>query len=355
MMSSARRVTSLLCACAVLGGCGGRVYSPAAASMGKSVEAMVPVIDSDLADYPNELRLENADAGFLTEYKSEPSELLCMPVRSSVEMAASSNKLQNASESLIRVSGESPTSFSELAAATLSKYAVAAGDVDPAKLGDDAHQACIADFKFNDAYDAFISTGGAESLQLTAAGLTELWGLVKPIAVGVLGIVDQQRREQAILAYLRTDGPQLKKDVDALATFSKTKAAYERAVAAKAFAAAMSEFPAQGATDEQRQAVLAAAATYDTLRAIDPTTSYEAVSESIERLINVSKGQYTEADLGAAISGFGQSFTALKQVGDNIAALRKGGDKNDDLRTAIAKIRGKQPEAAAAAEDEEAE
>lgn len=352
-MSNLRGSVSLMVSAALLSGCGGRIYNPAVSSLGKSVEVMVPVINSDLADYPNELRsamLINPPKSAVDDWRREPSELLCRPVRTGVELAAYSNKLQSASDSLVKVSGESPTTFADLAAATLSKYAISSGDIEPVKAGAEARQSCIDDFKYDAAFNNFVKTGGAEFAVAAAfAGLTELWGLLKPIATGILGFVDQQRRERAIVAFLRTDGPKLKSYVDKLSDFSATKAAWERAVAAKAFKEKVAKLTPGGITDDQRKEVLDAAATYDALRGVDPTTSYKAVSESLDRLIGVSNGRYTEADLSAAISGFGESFSALKQIDENIAALQKGGDKNEALRAAIAKIRGQEPKSAATA------
>jgi hypothetical protein len=352
-MSILRASASLLVGAALLSGCGGRIYNPAASSLGKSVEVMVPVINSDLADYPNELRaalLDNAPDADIRAMQRNPSDLLCRPVRSGVELAAYSNKLQSASDSLIKVSGESPKDFSDLAAATLSKYAVSSGDVDPLAVGAEARQSCYNDFKYDTALANFLGTAGAEAGFAAAfAGLTELWGLLKPVATGVLSFVDQQRREQAIVAFLRTDGPKLKSYVDKMSEFSGRKAAWERAVAAKAFAQEVAKLTPGAITDDQKKAVLDAAATYDALRAVDPTTSYKAVSASLDRLIGVSNGKYSEADLSAAISGFGESFSALQQISENIAALQKGGDKNEALRAAIAKIRGKEPKTEASA------
>lgn len=346
---------ALLVGTALVSACGGRIYNPAASSLGKSVEAMVPVVNSDLADYPNELRsalLRNADAASMTAWKREPADLLCRPVRSSVELASYANKLQTASESLIRVSGESPADFAGLAAAALSKYAVSAGEDNPAGLGAEARRSCLNDFNYDAALAGFASSAGAEAgLAGALVGLTELWGLVKPVASGVLGIVDQQRRQQAIGAFLKSDGPKLKGYLDKLAQFSARKAAWERAVAARAFKEAVAKLEPTAVTDEQVQAVLDAASTYDALRALDATSAYLSVGKSLDRLTKVANGKFSQEDLSAAISGFGESFSALKQVSQNIAALEKGGEKHDALRTAIAKIRGKDVKASAPGND----
>ena len=329
----------------VVTGCGGSVYHPAASSLGKSIEAMRPALDSELADYPNELRaamLDNAPGEALAQYASQPHELLCRPVPASVEVAAYANKLGTAADSLIQTSGASPTEFADLAAATLGKYAVTAGDVDPAAIAAGAHQNCVRDFNFDAALQNFIGSGGAESNLVGAfAGLTELWGLVKPIATGVLGFVDQQRRARAIVAFLRTDGPKLQSYVDGLAKFSEAKAAYERAAAAKQFREALQPAASAPLTDEQKEKILEASAAYDALRAIDPSSSYKGVSESLKRLNDAANGNFNQEDMSAAISGFGESFNALKQVTENIAALEKGGDKHAALKAAIDKIRGK--------------
>lgn len=340
---------TLLLGTALVSACGGRVFNPAAVSLGKSVEAMIPAINSDLADYPNELRaalLRNADASTIAAWKREPSELLCRPVRSSVEIAAYANKIQTASGSLLEVSGESPATFSELAAATLSKYAVSAGDSNPISLGAQARQSCLDDFNSAAALQNFVSTAGAEAgIAGAFAGLTELWGLVKPVAMGVLSFVDQQRRQRAIVAFLRTDGPKLKEYIDKLSRFSAGKAAWERAEAAKAFAESVNALPVGTPSSEQIATVLEAAATYDALRALDATSAYEATSKSLERLNNVADGKYSREDLSAAISSFGESFAALQQIAENIAALEKGGSKHEAVRAAIAKIRGKEVKA----------
>jgi len=333
--------------CMILTSCGGSVYHPAASALGKSIEAMTPALDSELAEYPNELRsalLDNAKPADVANWARTPDDLLCRPVMVGVEAAAYSNKLQTAADSLIKTSGESPTKFSDLAAATLGKYAVSAGDADPAALAAEAARNCQSDFSYDVAFANFAGSGGAESGIVAAfTGLTELWALIKPVATGVLGFVDQQRRARAIIAFLRTDGPKLQGYVDGLAAFSERKAAYERAVAAKKFKETLAPALSAPLTDEQRQEVLDAAAAYDALRAIDPSAAYRGVGKSLERLIKAANGKLNQEDMSAAISGFGESFTALKQVGENIAALEKGGDKHEDLKAAIDKIRGKKP------------
>lgn len=333
--------------CIMLSGCGGSVYHPAASALGKSIEAMTPALDSELAEYPNELRsalLDNAQQSDVARWANDPQDLLCRPVLVSVEAAAYSNKLQTAADSLIETSGASPTKFSELAAASFGKYAVSAGDGDPAALAADAHRKCQLDFNYDTAFANFAGSGGAESGIVAAfTGLTELWALVKPIVTGVLGFVDQQRRARAIIAFMRTDGPKLQSYVDGLATFSEKKAAYERAAAAKLFKESLAPALQGPLTDEQKQEVLAAAATYDALQSIDPSASYKAVGKSLDRLVKAASGKFNQEDMSAAISGFGESFNALKQVSENIAALEKAGEKHEELKAAIDKIRGKKP------------
>ena len=346
-MSRSAPYASLLVATMLLGGCGGRVFHPAASSLGKSLEAMTPVLDSSLAEYPNEIRsalLENGTPALFATWERNPSELLCRPVRSSVELAAYSGKLHTAADSLISVSGESPTEFSDLAAATVGKYAVSSGETDPAVLAANARERCLNDFKYDEALRQFLGGAREENFVAAAAGLTELWGLVRPIATGVLGFIDQQRRARAIVAFLRTDGDKLKGYVDGLEKFSEHKSNYERASAARAFKAALAPAQSGSLTDEQKQTVLEAAATYDALAAVDPTSSYRAISKSLDRLIKVGKGKYSGEDLSAAISGLGDSLSSLKQIQENIVALEKDGDKHAELKAAIDKIRGKKAE-----------
>lgn len=331
------------------------MYHPAASSLGKSLEAMQPVLSSDLADYPNELRaalLSRASAGELQGFASQPDDLLCRPVASAVRIASTSGKLQAAANSLIETSGQSPTTFPELAASSLTRYSVSSGDADPKALGKDAYEQCVGDFNDQAAFANFAATGGAESAAAALSGLTELWGLVKPVANGVLGFVDQQRRGRAIVAFIRTDGEKLQTYVKALEQFATTKAAYERAEAAKLFKAALVPASSGTLTDEQREDVLEVAGTYDALRAVDSTSAYVAVGKSIERLKNTASGKFDREDMSAAISGFGESFTTLNTVAQNIAALEKGGTKNEAMKAAIDKIRGKKkPKTAKPEED----
>ena len=289
-----------------LGGCGGQIYHPAASSLATSLQAMRPALDSDLADYPNELRaavLDHAAPNDLVVLRQNPARLLCRPVRSSVEVSAYANKLAAASDSLSDVSGKSPDTFASLAAAALSKYAVTSGQLDPALIAAKAHDECMGDFAFEDAYNGFAVAGGAEAGVAAAfAGLTELWGLVKPIATGVLGFVDQQRRAKAIAAFLQADGKSLKGYVDRIATFSKRKAAYERAVAARTFSNSLTAIGPGPLAEQDKGKILEAAAAYDALRAVDATSAYVAVGDSIQKLTEVSNGKFDRATMSAAIN-----------------------------------------------------
>ncbi len=301
-------------------------------------------LTSSLGDYPNQLRGAMLDAvgGDFSDISGDSAALLCAPIYQSVKTAQLAQELGVSAAALQTVAGESPTGFSELAASTIVGYSIGSGGLDPKDAASAARMSCRTDARnFTQARDAFVSQSQQEFAgQL--AGLIALWDLVKPVATGVLGIVDQQQRERAIVAYLRGNGERLKSNIAELRTFAQRKSDYERAAAAHQFDAVLRPALADNLLEEvEKEKVLEAAEVYDTLRSQDPTLAYTDVDKAITRLQNVTSGKYSKEDLTAAISSLGGAIAAFGSVTDNITKLEAGGENNEALKKAVAKIRGK--------------
>ena len=70
-----------------------------------------------------------------------------------------------------------------------------------------------------------------------------------------------------------------------------------------------------------------------------PEAPFKDLTKAVERLRSVASGKYTGEDLAAAIKGFGSAAASLAKIREQIAELEKGGDKNDELKAALKKLR----------------
>jgi hypothetical protein len=344
-MKVMRSITAALCGVAVTS-CGGGMYLPAATSLGSSLEEMNTTLSAQLEDYPSQWRsafLRKASTPAAVQ-SLDAMRLLCGPVYRTVLAAEQARELGVSSAALTKAAGESPKEFPELLADTLVGQSIGTGDVDPKIAAGNARDQCSQDFSNLDAAtDGFLGTSGTESLALLE-GLVALWGLLKPVASGILGFVNQQQRSQAIAEYIAENSERLRQNVQSLAAFAEQKAAYERAVAADEFRTTVqTAIQDRAISGDERSEILESGQVYDTLRAQNAALAYKEVDRGIERLENITKGDYTREDLSAAITSLAGSFSALASINENIGKLEKGGEQNEALNAAIAKIRGKKP------------
>lgn len=334
-------------ACTMLAACGGGLYRPAAASLGKSFETMNKSLAATLEDYPNQFRAASIDRYApqgLAPLRDDPSLLLCAPIYNAVLAGQLANEIGVSSAALVSTAGESPEGFSALLADTLAGHTIAGSEDDPAAIATGASDRCKEDAAgLVEARNQFTNQSGLEFAG-ALGGLIALWDLVKPIAKGGLGIVNQQQREAAIRDFIVREGDALRENARKLAAFSRKKATYERAMAAHDFQTIVRKSLADGSlSDKEREEVLDAATVYDTLREQDPSGAYDSVGKGIERLQKVARGEYGREDLGAAIASLGRSIGSLNAISQSITELEKGGKNNKALNDAIDKIRGKKP------------
>lgn len=335
----------ILAGCCVLSGCGAAVYRPAGANFATSITAMNTATAQAFKEYRAESR-----TALIKKTPSTPwSTVLCFPFANWAYYAAAQRELQLASAGITNLTGDSADSFSGLVAATAGSYAVIPdrGKEEESenallKQAKEAENSCQADIK-SDALvqtrEAFLARVGSGQGTQGIAGAIALWELIKPIAEGGLRFVDQRRRERAIHEYLQAHGQDLLDHIRRVQAFMVTKNKYERALAAQEFKTALNAAAPGGFSDKELEELHKQAAVYDAVFDQSPEAPFKDLTKAVERLRSVASGKYTGEDLAAAIKGFGSAAASLAKIREQIAELEKGGDKNDELKAALKKLR----------------